>query len=148
MKRSVFVILLALAVGGLVAAQQRNTWDRFNFRGPSTPPETLKVTGTLGIQQGMIALQDKDINYYILGLERFIGFIDGLKEGANVSIEGYAWASQKAESRFLRAAKLTLNNKEYDLVPSEQWFFPARPDFPNQPRHRGNGSPWHGRRGY
>jgi hypothetical protein len=111
-----------------------------------TPPETLKVTGTLGIQQGMIALQDQDINYYILGIERFIGFIDGLKEGVNVTIEGYAWASQKADSRFLRAAKLTLNNKEYDLVPSE--FFQARPDFPYPPHRRGNGPSWHGRRGY
>jgi hypothetical protein len=142
MKRSIFFILLALAAGGLVTAQHRNPWGWSDFRGPITPPETLKVTGILGIQQGMISLQDQDINYYILGVERFIGFIEGLKEGASITIEGYAWASQRTEFHFLRAIKLTLNNKEYDLVPSEQGFFQARPDFPYQPHRRGHRSSW------
>jgi hypothetical protein len=144
MQRSIVFILLTVAAGGLLSAQHRNPWGGPDPR--SAPLETLTVTGTLGIAQGMIALQDKDIPYYVLGIERFIGFIDGLKEGAAVTIEGYSRASQNGEFRFLRAAKLTINTKTYDLVPPEpgrslvrpeQYEFPEiLPPFPRAPQRR------------
>ncbi|MDR0723472.1 MAG: hypothetical protein LBF75_11920 [Treponema sp.] len=147
MKRSIFFILLAVAVGGLLFAQNRNHWGGPDPRRQAAPLETLKVTGTLGILEGMIALQDTDIRYYVLGIERFIGFIEGLKEGATVTIEGYSRASPSTEFRFLRATKLTLNNKEYDLVPPEQRLSQVRPDFSYPPPRRGKSAgPCH--RGY
>ncbi|MDR3114557.1 MAG: hypothetical protein LBU25_03450 [Treponema sp.] len=146
MKRSIFFILLVAAAGGLLSAQHRNPWGGPDPRRQDAPLETLKVTGKLGIFDGMIALQDTDIRYYVLGLERFIGFIEGLKEGAEVSIEGYSRVSPNGEVRFLRATKLTLNTKEYALVPSEPWRSPIRPDFPSpRPPHM-EGPPRHYRR--
>ena len=102
MKKSIFFILLAVAVGGLLAAQNRNPWGWPDPRWQAAPLETLTVTGQLGILEGRIALQDKDIRYYVLGIERFIGFIEGLKEGATVTIEGYSRASPSRELQFLR----------------------------------------------
>ncbi|MDR2796826.1 MAG: hypothetical protein LBB80_00600 [Treponema sp.] len=147
MKKSIFFIVLAVTVGGLLAAQNRNPWGGPDPRWQAAPLETLKVTGKLGILEGMIALQDKDISYYVLGIERFIGFIEGLKEGATVTIEGYSRSSPSGDFRFLRATKLTLNNKEYDLVPSEQRLSQVRPDFAYPSPRRGK-STWHCRRGY
>ncbi|MDR1956399.1 MAG: hypothetical protein LBQ30_06045 [Treponema sp.] len=142
MKKSVFFILWALVVGVLLFAQNRNPGGGPDPRWQTTPPKTVRVTGTLGVVQGKIALQDKDTTYYVFGLERFIGFIEGLKEGATVSIDGYAQSSPSAEFRFLRATKLTLNNKDYDLVPAEPQFSQARPDF-SYPPHGWNKSRGH-----
>jgi hypothetical protein len=64
----------------------------------------------------MIALQAKDKTYYVMGLQHLIGFIDGLKEGAAVKVEGYARAMPCApEYAFLDLTKLTFNGKDYDL---------------------------------
>ncbi|MHB9293535.1 hypothetical protein Holit_02661 [Hollandina sp. SP2] len=145
MKRSLVFILLTVAAGGLLSAQNRNPWGGPDPR--SAPLETLKITGKLGIIQGMIALQDKDISYFVLGIDRFIGFIDGLKEGATVTIEGYSRASPNGEFPFLRATQLTINNKAYDLVPPEQGRSPVRPDFSYPPPQRRK-SPRHCHRGY
>jgi hypothetical protein len=46
----------------------------------------------------------------------------------------------------LRATKLTINTKVYDLVPSEQWFSQVRPTFSYPPPRKG--SPRHYYRGY
>ncbi|MDR2632707.1 MAG: hypothetical protein LBC51_03675 [Treponema sp.] len=142
MKRSIFCILLLGAVAGLLFTQHRNPWGGPDPRWQADPPETLKVTGKLAVLNGMIALQDTDTLYYVRGLDRFIGFIEGLKEGATVSLEGYSQASPSGELRFLRATKLTLNTKQYDLVPPEPWRSQGRltvPYPPPRPRfhHRG-----------
>jgi hypothetical protein len=83
-------------------------------------PETATVNGTLGFSGGYISLEQDDITYYILGLDKLIGFVDGLKEGARVSLEGYVIAPRgDTKIRFFRAGKLTFNGKEYgDLSPA------------------------------
>jgi hypothetical protein len=80
--------------------------------------ETMTVSGALGIRQGRIALESGGRTWYVKGLNRFIGFIDGLKEGVAVTLEGSGVKSTKEENAgFLRVAKLTLNGKTYDLAP-------------------------------
>jgi hypothetical protein len=53
-----------------------------------------------------------------MGIDRLVGFIDGLKEGAAVSLEGWAFPLPRSENeQIFRAEKLTLNGKEYELGP-------------------------------
>jgi hypothetical protein len=67
----------------------------------------------------MIAVQKDGITYLTSGLNRWVGFIDGLREGAQVTLEGVATVSpQDSRVKMLRVHKMTLNGKEYDLVSS------------------------------
>jgi hypothetical protein len=78
--------------------------------------EDVKVSGNLAIQRGMIAVESDGITYLTGGLNRFVGFIDGLKEGARVTLEGWALpVPQDEKTKFVRVQKLTLDGKEYDL---------------------------------
>jgi hypothetical protein len=79
-------------------------------------PEKTTVSGKLSLLNGRIALQSGSITYYVSGLSRLIGFVDGLKEGAQVSLEGYAVKAQEENSMLFRSIKLSLNGKDYDLV--------------------------------
>jgi len=105
-------------------------------RGPGQPgqgprgrgPETVSVSGVLGVAKDMIALTAEDSKvYYVPGLSRFTGFIDGLKEGAKVTAEGYA-EPVPGDGFMLRLTRLTLNGKDYDMssLPGWQDAGPAR----------------------
>ena len=118
MKRIVTLIVVGVIAASAVGAQ---TWGpRGNFApvGPAAvqSAETVKVEGKLALVNGMIAVKEKDKTYYVGGLNRLIGFIDGLKENATVKIEGYTIPVAAApEYAHLRATKLTFNGKDYDL---------------------------------
>jgi hypothetical protein len=74
------------------------------------------VTGKLPIVQGMIAVVSGDPTWLGRGLNRYVGFIDGLKEGAQVTLEGYAMPSPRNDKiKSLQAQKMTLNGKDYEL---------------------------------
>ncbi|MDR2397291.1 MAG: hypothetical protein LBD74_00865 [Spirochaetaceae bacterium] len=109
-------IFLALSAGGFLSAENRNPWGGPHPR-PAVQGQSVRVTGTLGVLDGRIALQDAANVYYVLGLERFTGFIEGLKEGATVTLEGYSRPTRSPGVRFLQATKLTLNKRVYELVP-------------------------------
>jgi hypothetical protein len=102
MRKFGLVVIIGLVAAGMVAAQG---WTA----------QTLTVSGTLQLQNGAIAVVNGGTAYYVPTLERFIGFIDGLKEGAQVSVEGYA-----APNNYVQAVKLTIGGKSYDLVPIGQ----------------------------
>jgi hypothetical protein len=106
MKKLAFLVLLAPMVCGIALAQ--------------TAPATTTVNGALGLRGGRIVLISGDTSYYTRGLERFIGFIDGLKEGAQVAIEGYVSPPSRegATERLLFPVKLTLNGKDYEVGPA------------------------------
>jgi len=103
MKKIVLLCLFAAIIGGSVFAQS------------NTPTSTIK--GTLGLSNGRVSVVSGNITYYVRGLERHVGFIDGLKEGAQVSIDGYAAAPtiEGQNYRLFRAVKLTLNGKIYEV---------------------------------
>jgi hypothetical protein len=149
------MVLAAMTVllgGGLFARDRMpRDWDCPGWgewgRGPGVnrerrrdlpEPEKTTVTGALGLSHGIIVIEGEGRRYYVPALRRYIGFIDGLKEGAQVSAEGYSfrpWAGAgpealkgaadtgsagNAENRtegFLRVTRLTVNGKDYDLSP-------------------------------
>jgi hypothetical protein len=76
--------------------------------------ETVTVSGNLELVDGQIAVVADGITYIAGGLRWLTGFIDGIKEGAAVSLEGWARAAPfNADTRFLRVSKLTVGGKDY-----------------------------------
>ena len=96
-----FLTAIACLATGIIFAQ--------NWGGVS---QRITVTGTLQLQNGQIALASGNTVYFVPTLGRYIGFIDGLKEGASVSIDGYA------SGNYLEPSKVTINGKSYDFSPA------------------------------
>jgi hypothetical protein len=125
LKRNILFIVMILGFAAMVQAQ---VWGPgWNWR--NTPAsETVTVTGTMVVAQGMPALKSGDVTYYVSGISQLIGFVDGLKEGAQVTIEGAAITSPSDKNvKFLSPSKLTINGKVYDLAPPEPPSNPAEP---------------------
>jgi hypothetical protein len=97
-----FVLLIALFAIGTVPAQ--------NWRNPWGAAQSRTVNGTLQLQNGLIAVQDGTAIYFVPMLERYIGFIEGLKEGSRISIEGYV------SGNYIEPLKITINGKSYDFL--------------------------------
>ena len=86
---------------------------------PSREAESVSISGNLTLVQGRIALNSGGTTYIIGGLHRHVGFIDGLREGAAVTIEGNAFAVPDNENaKFLLVQKLTIGGNDYDLAPN------------------------------
>ncbi|MDR2073301.1 MAG: hypothetical protein LBP60_07705 [Spirochaetaceae bacterium] len=115
MKKFVLFLVLALPLSGLFAQNNRN--DQREFRDlPQAGAETVTVTGNLVLSEGRIALKSGDELYYVGGLQRLIGFVEGLKEGAQVSLEGYVFKEPGEEKTgFLALTKLTIGDRVYEL---------------------------------
>jgi len=78
--------------------------------------EKVTVEGKLELVSGHVAIKQDAKTYFVMIPARLYSFIDGLKEGATVKIEGYAHAIPNVKDGFaLRASTLTLNGKTYDL---------------------------------
>ena len=108
-------------------------------------PETVTVSGSLIVAKGFPALKSGDVTYFVSGLNRLSGFIDGLKEGAQVTIEGQTIANPRDNTfKFLRPTKMTLNGKNYDMaapIPPAGSFRQFTP--PPQGLNRQNRQPQH-----
>ncbi|MDR3013074.1 MAG: hypothetical protein LBU70_07675 [Chitinispirillales bacterium] len=92
-------------------------------------PQLVTVEGALLLRDGRIALVTvEDTAYYVPGLWRYVGFIDGLKEGAHVFITGHSFGE------FLQPSRLTLGGKTYDLATADD------PRFGERGRRHGHGS--------
>lgn len=115
MKRILIIVAAGLVAAGSLSAQAFG--PRAQGVAPQTQDlETVKVDGRLALINGMIGVQSAGKTYYVGGLNRLIGFVDGLKEGASVKLEGYALQVPAAPEYFhLRATKLTFAGKDYDL---------------------------------
>jgi hypothetical protein len=109
MKKIVLVCLFTAIIGGGIFAQ-------------SNAPTTT-IQGTLGLRNGRISVVNGNITYYVRGLERFVGFIDGLKEGAQVSLDGYASVPtvEGQKDRLFYPVTLTLNGKTYEVGSPVAW---------------------------
>jgi hypothetical protein len=114
-KHSLFLLMpfLAVALWGQAAGPERRE---------NTRREPISVSGTLVPAGGFIALKSGDTLYYTIGLERLAGFIDGVKENAHVSLEGYEFGGSKARRtrtesetrRFFRVTKLEIGGRSYE----------------------------------
>ncbi|MCL1927481.1 MAG: hypothetical protein FWG07_01630 [Treponema sp.] len=102
MKKFVFLSVITCLVIGTVFAQNQGREKR-------NPPEQITVEGTLQLQDGTIAVKSGETVYYVPMLHRYAGFVEGIKEGNRVSIEGYALKNH------LRPTKLTISGKSYDF---------------------------------
>ena len=120
MKRLSLFVLIAALIAGTVFAQDKdarpdrnNRQDRIERYDPNNRQNEVKsvtIEGTLQLEKGSIAVKSGDSVYYVPMLMRYIGFIDGLKEGARVSVEGF-------EARnFIRPSKVTIAGKAYDFA--------------------------------
>ena len=72
--------------------------------------QAVIVDGTLQLLKGQIALVSGDTGYYIHMLERYIGFIDEIKEENRVSVEGHVYGN------VLQPTKMTVDGKLYELT--------------------------------
>ena len=119
MKRTILFFLITMTAAGLIFAQAGNSQGE-NRRGRNLPQpipaENVTVTGNLTIAQGMIAVKSNDITYLLPGLNRFVGFIDSLKDGAQVKFEGTARSRDPdSKIKMVFLSKLTIGGKEYDF---------------------------------
>jgi hypothetical protein len=67
----------------------------------------------------MITLTDaSEVKWFIMGLDRYIGLIEGLNIGEEAEIKGYAPAASSASrERFFQPLTLILDGAEYDIGP-------------------------------
>jgi hypothetical protein len=118
MKRFITVIAIAsMAIAGASA----QGFGQIGPRGPGVQATATQVVSTiegkLSLVQGHPALVAKDKTYFVQLPQFMYGFVDGLKEGATVKLEGYEMAIPYApNSYFFRSTKLTLGTKVYDLA--------------------------------
>lgn len=119
MKRAVIVVL---AVAVAVTAVSAQGWAP-GFRGPgaapaapAAPAETTKIEGKLALVNAHPAVVVKDKTYYVGIPSRLFGFVDGLKEGAQVKLEGYEQPLPYATNvAMFHVVKLTIGGREIDL---------------------------------
>jgi hypothetical protein len=118
MKKTTRVFMIALigllCVGSLWAGNRGFRTDGRKIPAPAM--ETVTVSGTLQLVEGRIAVVADGKTYFTSGLQRLVGFVDGLKEGAAVKLDGSATAVPlNSNAWFLRVTKLTFNGKTYDF---------------------------------
>jgi hypothetical protein len=108
----VMVALVGLASIGSVSAGHGKGWDRWGY--PTVPAQTVTVSGRLQLINGGIAVVQGSNTYYTQGLKGLAGFIPGLQEGAQVTLEGYSALIPYTTNVYrFKVTKLTLNGKEY-----------------------------------
>jgi hypothetical protein len=138
MKKILFVCIAAFAAsvsafaqGGKESVPNPPSGDRpparfdrtFGDRPPARPDrplaaqaEELTINGKLEWVNGQVAVKTGGKTYYVSGLSQFLGFVDGLKEGAQVTLTGRAFVNpQTPEYARFRTEKLTFKGKDYAL---------------------------------
>jgi len=126
MKRAVIVVLAIAVAASAVSAQGWAQGPRGFVPGAAAAPavqaETTKIEGKLTLVNAHPAVVVKDKTYYVGIPARLYGFVDGLKEGAAVKLEGYEYPLPYATDVVMfHVVKLTVGGKEIDL--SQTGFF-------------------------
>jgi len=134
LKRNVLLILLAFGLAAMVwahgpdgsAGPKRaerpapgsagSGADRApGARNPQREAKPVTVSGDIIIVRGSPAVKSGDVTYVLNRNFSLFGLVDGLKEGAKVTIEGRAMGTPRDEKvMFLVPSKLTFNGKTYD----------------------------------
>jgi len=119
-KRFSLFVFVAILIAGNVFAQGIDDRANRNNRQDKTEQadrnnrqrelKTVTIEGTLQLEKGSIVLKSGEKSYFVPLLTRYAGFIEGLKEGAKVSVEGF-------EARnFIMPKKATIAGKEYNFL--------------------------------
>jgi hypothetical protein len=131
MKKTSLVFMFAL-IGLLCAGSLwAQGWDRGRGRAPGggrvnpVTAEMVTINGNLQLIEGRITVVADGKTYYANGpVRNLIGFVDGLKEGTAVRLEGPATAIPfNANARFLWVTKLTFNGKTYDFPTTAEGYW-------------------------
>jgi hypothetical protein len=113
MKKFGFIIVIACLVIGTASAQNWNN-------GWGTPVQTgqaISISGTLQLQNGVIAVVSGNTAYYVPSLTQYIGFIEGLREGAQISVDGYFYGN------YVQPTRVVISGKSYDFSANTQQGF-------------------------
>ena len=102
MKKLILTMIIACLAIGTASAQG---WGG----GWGVSPQTISVSGTLQLQNGVIAVASGNNTYFVPMLARYIGFIEGLREGAQISMDGFA------SGNYIQPTKVTIGGKSYDF---------------------------------
>jgi hypothetical protein len=119
MKKHFIFLVLVVMSATTVFAQDRNNngWQRNRFVNQGEEQMPVQISGKLAWANGRIALLNEGTTYYVSGVRQLVGFVDGIKEGATVRLEGYA-ANIPAvpDYKFFRTTKMTINDKDYEFA--------------------------------
>jgi hypothetical protein len=107
MRKIISIMVIAILAVGTICAQ-----DKVNPRENSRQREinTVSIEGTLKLEKGLVSVQSGDSVYLIPLLNRYIGFINGLREGTKVSVEG------KSFRNVIMPKKVVIDDKTYDFI--------------------------------
>jgi hypothetical protein len=121
MKRIVTVCIVALTAIGAASAQGFGGGQGM-ARQPAQAQVQIQqvestIEGKLALVQGHPSIVVKDKTYFVQIPQFLYGFVDGLKEGANVKLVGFEAAIPYApNSFFFNVSTLTIGSKSYDLA--------------------------------
>lgn len=136
MKKALIAVAIAFLVIGAAAAQPYGQWNQPRNATPGFGQQTMpaygrgmmnnyqstvvleKITleGTLQLVDGRVAIKKDSKTYFVMIPSRLYGFVDGLKEGASVKVDGDSHAVPGVENSYaVRVSTLTLNGKAIDL---------------------------------
>lgn len=83
---------------------------------PLVKAEEITLEGKLELVNSRVAIKKDDKTYYVMIPSRLFGFVDGLKEGAAVKLEGYSHELPALKDNFVVQVKtLTIGDKDIDL---------------------------------
>jgi len=127
LKRSVLLVLLAFGLIAMASAHgpKRAEGPSAGSPGARNPNarvavEQVTVSGDIVIVRGSPAVKNGDVIYVLNRNFSLFGLVDGLKEGARVTIEGRAIEGRAmgtpsdGKVMFLVPSKVTFNGKTYD----------------------------------
>jgi len=124
MKKLTVFVLISIMVAGSVFAQpireQRGANPQTRVGPQAGSPQArgegqreipkVTVNGTLKLDRGLIAVESGETLLPVPMLNRYIGFISGLREGSNVSVEGFQIRNM------LHPTKVTIDGQTYDFA--------------------------------
>ncbi|MDR2097767.1 MAG: hypothetical protein LBP37_04525 [Spirochaetaceae bacterium] len=119
MKRILLLAVTIMSVTGFIFAQNdgfcgQNMGGQVFERRAGLDRETVTLNGTLEWVNGRIAVKTEDKTYFTPGIRELVGFVDGLKEGAGLTLTGKAHnIAYISEYGFFRTEKVTFNGKDY-----------------------------------
>ncbi|MCL2180499.1 MAG: hypothetical protein FWB83_05165 [Treponema sp.] len=136
MKRLLVFTLIAVLVTGVVSAQavrdqrdgrQENT-QRTEPQRINNQRENARVTieGSLKLDRGFVAVESGDTVYIVPMLNQYIGFINGMREGESISVEGFRIRN------IIQPLNVTLDGRTYVFTPPRPQNSNIQPFWGNQ----------------
>lgn len=142
MKKLIIAVLIGIVAVGAVSAQAWNRsnpqWNNqpygwqsgprnmqnapvmpgrgYGYAAPVVKAEEITLEGKLELVNARVAIKKDGKTYFVMIPSRLYGFVDGLKEGASVKVEGYSRELPVLKDNFVvQVETLTVGDKTIDL---------------------------------